>query len=106
MRIKIVAAVALAAMALASVPATAGHDDSLHSDNIKEIARGPIEVPGSKEPADGSDLAFEGDTIVAGSYSGTALFKILESAPYIRQIGFHNCPGGQGDVNVYKDLVF
>jgi len=86
---------------------TAGADgpDDLHSKNIKQIARGPIKVPGG-DPADGSDLAFQGDLIVAGSYSGTAFFKILANAPYVKQIGFHNCPGGQGDVNVYKDLAF
>ncbi len=80
-------------------------DESPHSDNIKEIARGPIKVPGG-EVADGSDLAFQGDLIVTGSYSGTAFFKITKGAPYVKQIGFHNCPGGQGDVNVYEDLAF
>jgi hypothetical protein len=78
--------------------------ESPHSDNIKEIARGPIKAGGTI--ADGSDLAFQGNLIVAGSYSGTAFFKITNGAPYIKQIGFHNCPGGQGDVSVYKDLAF
>ncbi|HEV3472329.1 MAG TPA: hypothetical protein VG408_03875 [Actinomycetota bacterium] len=77
-----------------------------HSDNIKQIARGPIRLPGDAGVADGSDLAFQGDLIVAGSYSGTSFFKILKGAPYIKQIGFHNCPGGQGDVSVYKNLAF
>ena len=90
---------------LMALPVAAGHDQSLHSDNIKEIARGPIKVPGG-DLADGSDLAFEGDVIVAGSYSGTALFKILKRAPYVKQVGFHNCAGSQGDVNVYQGLVF
>ncbi|MFN2588049.1 MAG: LVIVD repeat-containing protein, partial [Actinomycetota bacterium] len=98
-------AVGAALSLLTALPVAAGHDESLHSDNIEEIARGPIKVPGGGV-ADGSDLAFEGDVIVAGSYSGTALFKILKRAPYVRQVGFHNCAGGQGDVNVYRDLVF
>ncbi|MDQ4024961.1 MAG: hypothetical protein M3217_05650, partial [Actinomycetota bacterium] len=104
---RMVRSVALGAVLSLSMalPGVAGHDDSLHSDNIKEIARGPIKVPGG-DVADGSDLAFEGDVIVAGSYSGTALFRILKRAPYIEQVGFHNCAGGQGDVNVYKGLVF
>lgn len=80
--------------------------EDVHSDNIKQIARGPIEIPGDGGFADGSDLAFQGNLIVAGSYSGTAFFRILKDAPYIRQIGFHNCPGGQGDVSVYKNLAF
>ncbi len=97
--------IALTALVAAAGQAQAGVAESPHSKNIKEIARGPIQVPGG-EVADGSDLAFQGDLIVAGSYSGTALFKILKGAPYVKQIGFHNCPGGQGDVNVYKNLAF
>lgn len=95
--------------ALLLVPAStgaapAGPDDD-HSKNIKQLAHVPIKMP-TGEAADGSDLAFEGDKIVAGSYSGTAIFKILKRAPYVKQVGFHNCPGGQGDVSVYKDLAF
>jgi hypothetical protein len=86
-----------------SAPA-AGPDD-IHSDNMKEIARGLIEMGGGNT-ADGSDMAFEGDLLIAGSYSGTAIFKILKRAPYVKQIGFHSCPGAQGDVSVYKHLVF
>lgn len=85
--------------------AAARQNEDVHSDNIQQIARGPIKVPGGGV-ADGSDLAFEGDLIVAGSYSGTALFEILKGAPYIKQVGFHDCAGAQGDVNVYKGLVF
>jgi len=85
--------------------AGAGGPDDLHSKNIEQIGRGPIKIPGGGM-ADGSDLAFQGDLIVAGSYSGTAFFKILKKAPYVEQIGFHMCPGGQGDVSVYKNLAF
>ena len=106
MRIARLVALGAALSLVAAVPVAARpHDESLHSDNIEEIARSPIRVPGG-EIADGSDLAFEGDLIVAGSYSGTALFKILKRAPYIKQVGFHNCTGAQGDVNVYRGLVF
>lgn len=97
--------ITIALMSVVSAPAGAAGPDDLHSDNIKEIARSPIEVPAGDNAA-GSDLAFEGDLIVAGSYSGTAIFRILKNAPYVKQIGFHNCPGGQGDVSVYKHLVF
>jgi hypothetical protein len=76
-----------------------------HSKNIVELAQVPIRMP-SGERAAGSDLAFEKDLIVAGSYSGTAFYRILKDAPYVKQVGFHNCPGGQGDVSVYKDLAF
>jgi hypothetical protein len=89
------------------IPAGAGarSDESLRSDNIRELVNAPIEVPAG-DVADGSDLAFKNDLVIAGSYSGTAIYKILKSAPYVKQIGFHNCPGGQGDVSVYDDLVF
>lgn len=104
---KSAAAIASSAVVLGlfggSAPAAA--PDDLRSDNIKEIARAPIQIS-KDEVADGSDLAFEGDLIVAGSYSGTAIFKILKKAPYVKQIGMHNCPGGQGDVSVYKHLAF
>lgn len=96
----------LVSIVVAAIPAHAARQpEDKHSDNIKQIARGPIKVPGG-DNADGSDLAFQGDLIVAGSYSGTAFFRILKGAPYIKQIGFHNCPGAQGDVNVYEDLAF
>jgi hypothetical protein len=89
---------------IAAPSAFAGPDD-IHSDNMKEIARAPIEII-KGEYADGSDLAFEGDLVIAGSYSGTAIYKILSGRPYVEQIGFHHCPGGQGDVSVYEDLAF
>lgn len=97
--------VAAFALGLFGAPAPAAAPDDIHSDNIEEIARAPIQIT-KDDFADGSDLAFEGDLIVAGSYSGTAFFKILKKAPYVKQIGMHNCPGGQGDVSVYKDLAF
>ena len=97
-------AVAAVVLAAGGAGAQSGPDD-LHSDNIEQIARGPIKIPGGGI-ADGSDLAFQGNLIVAGSYSGTAFFKITKGAPYVKQVGFHMCPGGQGDVSVYKNLAF
>ncbi|HEU4481345.1 MAG TPA: hypothetical protein VFS18_05620 [Actinomycetota bacterium] len=87
------------------LPAGATAPEAERSKNIRELVNAPIEVGGG-QVADGSDLAFEKNLLVAGSYSGTAFYKILERAPYVRQIGFHNCPGGQGDVSIYKGLVF
>ena len=107
MRFRGIAAASIAVLALAGpAGAVALQAESPHSDNIEEIARGPIKVSDGGEIADGSDLAFQGNLIVAGSYSGTAFFKITKGAPFIEQIGFHACPGGQGDVSVYKDLAF
>lgn len=100
MHLKLIAGALLAAV-LVATPATA---EDVRSDNIKQLTNVPIRS--GEEVADGSDMAFQGNLLVAGSYSGTALFKISKGAPYVRQIGFHACAGGQGDVNVYKDLVF
>ena len=99
----LLAALALLASLPASVAARAPEDD--HSPNVKQLTNQPIKAGGGAE-ADGSDMAFQKDLLVAGSYSGTAFYKILKGAPYIRQVGFHSCPGGQGDVSVYKNLVF
>jgi hypothetical protein len=90
---------------LAPAAARTAPDPDDHSKNIVELNEAPIRTK-SGEKAAGSDLAFEDDLIVAGSYSGTAIFRILNGAPFVKQIGFHDCPGGQGDVSVYKDLAF
>lgn len=76
------------------------------SDNLRHLAQVPIRIDG-EALAQGSDLAFSGNRVIAGSYQGTALFQIVPPARgYLRQVSFHNCPGSQGDVSVYRDLVF
>jgi hypothetical protein len=94
-------------VAIGAFPAAVGAPgpDDVKSSNIKQLVNVPIEAGGGAE-ADGSDMAFQGNLLVAGSYSGTAFYRILRGAPYVRQVGFHPCPGGQGDVSVYRDLVF
>ena len=59
-------------------------------------------------PADGrfsnTDLAFRGDLLIQGNYNGFQMFDISEPAsPELRLSVV--CPGGQGDVSVYGDLV-
>ena len=101
----LVAAVGLVAGLMGSVPAVANHNDDDHSKNVKELGRKPTEI--SKDLfANGSDLAFQRKLLVAGTYQGTAFYKMLKRKPYLRQIGFHACPGSQGDVSVWGDLVF
>ncbi len=85
---------------------TIGHDDDIHSDNIKLLKRSAFEADKGL-PAQGSDLAFQGKTVIAGSYQGTGFFKILSQRDgFIKQIGFHQCPGSQGDVSVRGNLLF
>jgi hypothetical protein len=87
------------------VPAAAGHNDDIHSDNIKKRGREPIRIS-EDNFAEGSDLAFQRRLLIAGTYQGTSLFRILQDAPYIRQISFHHCPSSQGDVSVWGTLAF
>ena len=52
-----------------------------------------------------SDMAFTGDYVVQGNYNGFSFVDVSDPAnPTIRTSVF--CPGGQGDVNVYGDLLF
>ncbi len=101
-------------LGLTSLPATAGHNADDHSDNVELLAERAIIVspddPDTEENEEvkalGSDLAFQGNLLVAGSYEGIGLFKISPKAPYLEQISFLPCSGGQGDVSIWGDLVF
>jgi hypothetical protein len=59
-------------------------------------------------PADGrfnnTDLAFSGDLLVQGNYNGFQLFNISEPANPTLDLSVV-CPGGQGDVSAYGDLI-
>ena len=106
-RVRALAVVAVFGMisgVLGSIPAAADHGGDDHSKNIKELARQPIKVGDTKGL--GSDLTFKGNLVIAGSYQGTAFYRILKDKPYIKQIGLHACPGSQGDVSVWGDLLF
>jgi hypothetical protein len=95
----------LIAGALGSIPATADHNVDDHSKNVKLLARKPIKVAKGLF-AEGSDLAFQGKLLIAGTYQGTAFFRIKKGPPFIKQIGFHDCPSSQGDVSVWGNLAF
>ena len=104
-----VCATAILATALGSVPAVATHNEDSHR-NAKKLIRRPIEIdsrrPDAGVRARGSDLAFQGRLMVAGTYEGTSLFRMRRRNPELKQIGFHDCPGSQGDVSIWKDVVF
>jgi hypothetical protein len=52
-----------------------------------------------------SDLAFHGNLVVQGNFSGFTFFDITNPAkPTIKT--YVTCPGGQGDVSVYGHLLF
>lgn len=52
-----------------------------------------------------SDLAFTGDKAIVGSFSGFQVYDISDPAAPVLENAFV-CPGGQGDVSVYGDLLF
>lgn len=96
-------------------PVHAGHNADEHSDNIELLAEHAIviqaddpDTPDENEEvrAGGSDIAFQKDLLVAGSYEGVGFFKMSPKKPYLKQLGFFNCAGSQGDVSVWGNLVF
>ncbi len=83
----------------------AAHDGSgdIHSDNFRKLAAAEITRPDGT-PAQGTDLAFRGRLMVAGSYEGTGFFRI--GGKRVSQLSFHDCPGSQGDVSVLGNYAF
>jgi hypothetical protein len=52
-----------------------------------------------------ADLAFRGDVMFQGGFHGIQIWNIANPAsPVLR--GSLTCPGGQGDVSVYRNLLF
>jgi hypothetical protein len=52
-----------------------------------------------------SDLAFRNDLIFVGNFNGFQIYDVSDpSSPVLRTTVV--CPGGQGDVSVYGDLLF
>ena len=52
-----------------------------------------------------SDLAFQGDHLFQGNFYGVNIFDISDPAK-AKLVTSMVCPGGQGDVSVYKNLLF
>ena len=52
-----------------------------------------------------SDLAFQGDHLFQGNFYGVSIYDISRPA-HARLLVSLICPGGQGDVSVYKNLLF
>jgi hypothetical protein len=52
-----------------------------------------------------SDLAFSGDLMAVGNFQGFVIYDI-ENGAKPRPVASVVCPGGQGDVSVYRHLLF
>ncbi|KQP64353.1 MULTISPECIES: LVIVD repeat-containing protein [unclassified Nocardioides] len=101
-------ACALPGQALAgldSYEATADQGEVDKSSNVRQIARKPL--VGSFTPENGgvgSDLAFQGKYAYDGNYNGFAVFDISRPTEP-KRVAQVECPGGQGDVSVYRDVL-
>jgi len=74
------------------------------TDNLELIANVPKPAPFNTASALNSDLAFQGDYAYAGNYNGLVVWDISDpGAPEI--VSQVVCPGSQGDVSVYKDVL-
>jgi hypothetical protein len=120
------AGLAAAVVAIALVPSAAAADDPTVDDprvglapgyfpysdvaeNIRLLKNTPREAPFDAPPGDfgfvNSDLAFTGRYAVVGSFNGFQVYDVSNPAAPMRT-GAFVCPGGQGDVSVYGDLLF
>src|SRR6202043_1355698 len=103
---------------LISLPKPAGFAPDLASIAAYDAAPAPPPTPEGQPPARGtqsgpranyggtnSDLAFTGNSLFVGNYSGINFYDISEPAK-IKLVTSVVCPGGQGDVSVYGHLLF
>lgn len=77
--------------------------------NIELLRNTPRAAPFDAPPGNfgfvNSDLAFTGDRAIVGSFNGFQVYDLSDpKAPVLA--GSFVCPGGQGDVSVYGDLLF
>lgn len=101
--ILVAAALSLGVGVVQAAPADRIGDD--HSSNLVQKALRPIKVDKGIR-AQGSDLAFKGKLVFAGSYQGLGIFRTSKAKPYLKQISFLQCAGGQGDVSVLGNYAF
>ena len=52
-----------------------------------------------------SDMAFQGNHVFMGSFNGFQIYDISNPSAPVRRTAFV-CPGGQGDLSVYRNLLF
>lgn len=77
--------------------------------NVELLDNDPRVAPFDAAPGNfgfvNSDLAFSGTNAIVGSFNGFQVYDLSDPAdPTLR--GSFVCPGGQGDVSVFGDLLF
>ena len=65
----------------------------------------PIQLVFAQLAFANSDLAFQGNRLFMGNFYGVNIYDISDPAK-ARLLTSMVCPGGQGDVSVYKNLLF
>jgi len=84
-------------------------DAGVAASNLELLASLPRVAPFDAPPGNfgfvNSDLAFTGDHAIVGNFNGFQVYDVTDAgAPTLR--GSFVCPGGQGDVSVYGNLLF
>ena len=72
--------------------------------NMMKIPK-PLQMVIAELAFSNSDLAFEGDHLFQGNFYGVNIYDISNPAQ-TALVTSMVCPGGQGDVSVYKNLLF
>ena len=72
-------------------------------DNDPRVA--PFDAPPNNFGFVNSDLAFSGTNAIVGSFHGFQVYDLTDPADPVLRSSFV-CPGGQGDVSVYGNLLF
>jgi hypothetical protein len=84
-------------------------DAEIAASNIELLENTPRVAPFDAPPGNfgfvNSDLAFTGDYAIVGSFNGFQVYDVSDPAAPELYSSFV-CPGGQGDVSVYGDLLF
>jgi len=84
-------------------------DAQTATSNIELLASLPRVAPFDAAPGNfgfvNSDLAFTGDHAIVGNFNGFQVYDVADAAAPTLRSSFV-CPGGQGDVSVFGDLLF
>src|SRR4051812_1036022 len=78
--------------------------EQLDSPNLTKIPA-PLRLVIAQLAFANSDLAFQGNHLFQGNFYGVNIFDISNPA-HSKLLTSLVCPGGQGDVSVYKNLLF
>lgn len=92
------------------VDLTPGYFDAgMAESNLELLSTTPRVAPFDAAPGNfgfvNSDLAFTGDHAIVGNFNGFQVYDVSDPVHPSLRSSFV-CPGGQGDVSVYGDLLF